>query len=301
MNLQPLTITDRPMVDEFLKKYPPLVSELTFTNLFVWQQGRPVFWDILADTLAFFVRKESGIYLFGPPVGPAPLPVIIDDCGGMLAGGDRIARTAAQNLSGKDITIIDDRNNADYVYSVHDLATLSGREFAKKRNHIKHCLDGHECRYEEISAATIDECMDMQDLWCKSRDCGNDPGLCGEYQAIAEAFRRYGEFSLLGGAIRVNGAIAAFALGEALSPDTAVCHFEKALPGIQGLNQLINQWFAKYSLKNFTFVNREQDLGIPGLRQAKESYHPHHLVEKVRFFMAAEKDSQESILACPDP
>jgi hypothetical protein len=72
----------------------------------------------------------------------------------------------------------------------------------------------------------------------------------------------------------------AITIGERLNDSTAVVHFEKAMPGYDGLYQLINQWFCRYGLTEFEFVNREQDLGIPGLRKAKESYHPHHMVEK---------------------
>jgi hypothetical protein len=93
-------------------------------------------------------------------------------------------------------------------------------------------------------------------------------------------FAYYNELGLTGGAIRVNGEIQAFTVGEQLAPGAAVCHFEKAMPGVQGLGQLINQWFAKYSLTGFEFVNREQDLGIAGLRQAKKSYYPFKMVDK---------------------
>jgi hypothetical protein len=91
--------------------------------------------------------------------------------------------------------------------------------------------------------------------------------------------------NLTGGTIRIEGKIEAFTVGEALNPSTAVCHFEKAMPQFQGLAQVINQWFAKNNLGDFAYVNREQDLGIPGLRKAKESYFPDHLVEKVRIVL----------------
>ena len=80
--------------------------------------------------------------------------------------------------------------------------------------------------------------------------------------------------------MRVDGTIQACAIAEDLSPGTAVWHFEKAMADIPGLGQLINHWFSKYGLSDFDYVNREQDLGIPGMRQAKESYHPHHMVPK---------------------
>jgi hypothetical protein len=126
----------------------------------------------------------------------------------------------------------------------------------------------------------------MQQYWCSLRSCDTEPGLCDEYAAILSMFDNFAELDLVGGAIRVDGEIQAFAIAEQLCPEMAVCHFEKALPGVQGLGQLINQWFALYGLASFTFVNREQDLGVPGLRQAKESYHPHHLIEKYTLSLA---------------
>jgi len=120
----------------------------------------------------------------------------------------------------------------------------------------------------------------MQENWCNSRDCGRNPGLCNEANAIAETFAHFNDFGLLGGAIRVNGTIQAYAIAEELFPGMAVWHFEKAMADIQGLGQLINQWFSKFELSGFDYVNREQDLGIPGIRQAKESYYPHHMVPK---------------------
>jgi len=142
--------------------------------------------------------------------------------------------------------------------------------------------------------------MTMQKRWCQIRECVHDPGLCSENIAIAEMFARYEEYDLIGGAIRVDGEIQAYSVGERLNPATAVCHFEKALPGIPGLAQLINHWFAKFSLNAFEYINREQDLGIAGLRQAKESYYPHHLVKK---YTVAFSDSfvppKTSIDLCP--
>jgi hypothetical protein len=137
-----------------------------------------------------------------------------------------------------------------------------------------------------ITPETVPECLAMQDRWCAARDCKTEPGLCGEYQAIEETLNHYKELNLTGGAIRIEGNIEAFAVGEALNPSTAVCHFEKAMPQFQGLAQVVNQWFTKNNLGDFAYVNREQDLGISGLRKAKESYFPDHMVEKVRIVMS---------------
>jgi hypothetical protein len=204
-----------------------------------------------------------------------------------LQGFVRIPEDTADVLRGAGLNVTLDRDNSDYVYKVADLAELKGRRFHKKRNLIKQCLAAYRCEYEPIVPELVSECLEFQDRWCQARECGKDPGLCNEYAAIREAFTNYQDLQVLGGAIRVDGDIKAYALGEELNPDTGVCHFEKAMPGVQGLGQLINQWFSKHALSGFKYVNREQDLGIQGLRQAKESYHPDHMVDK---FTAALKE-----------
>lgn len=281
--LHPLTLADNNLVSHYLHQYPPLISEHTFTNLFIWQPSRPIFFAELENSLIFLVRSASQTntyILFGPPVGRIGIPDVFTAFADSIIGAVRIPDREVANISAQPYVIQEDRDNADYVYRVEDLAGLAGRRFAKKRNHIKQCLSSHICEYVPITPELLAECEAMQENWCKSRDCGRNPGLCNEANAVAETFAHFSELNLLGGAIRVDGTIQAYAIAEELHPGTAVWHFEKAMGNIQGLGQLINQWFSKNSLPGFKYVNREQDLGIPGIRQAKESYYPHHMVAK---------------------
>jgi hypothetical protein len=283
-NLHRLSLADRNVTNSFLTQYPPLVSELTFTNLFIWRNSRPVWLARLENSLLFFVKAggdDDRFILLGRPVGDIPLSEVFAHYGTWLAGAVRLSENALHTLQQNNSLVRDDRDNADYVYKVADLAELSGRRYAKKRNKIKQCLQNFDCQYEHVTRTNLVECREMQARWCEARECGHLPGLCSENMAIDELFENYWELDgLIGGAIRVNGTIQAYAVGEILHPTTAVCHFEKAMPTIPGLGQLINQWFARYSLQDFEFINREQDLGIAGLRQAKESYFPHHLEKK---------------------
>jgi len=290
MSLRPLSLADRLLAGEYLRRFPPEISELTFTNLYAWRRTRPIWIDIFRESLIFFAKTKEGLVVLGNPVGPVSLFDVLRQYGSQVRGVERFPRamTAGLHLP-SGAMVVEDRDNADYVYRANDLATLAGRNFTKKRNHINQCLSAYVCRYEIMTPELIPECLAMQDRWCADRDCGKDPGLCGEYQAIIETLRHYDEFGLTGGAIRIEGTIEAYTVGEVLNPTTAVCHFEKAMPGFQGLGQLINQRFAEHNLAGFTFINREQDLGIPGLRRAKESYHPDHLVEKVRIILTGTK------------
>ena len=288
LNIRSLTLGDRSLVTEYLHRYPSEISEHTFTNLFIWQPFRPVFFAEIDSSIVFLVKSasEDGAYiLYGPPIGDIVIPDIISAfdssaSGVSMIGAVRIPDRNAENLSPVKYLINEDRDNADYIYQVADLAELAGRHFSKKRNKIKQCLNKHSCEYVPITLELIAECETMQENWCNTRDCGRNPGLCNEANAIAETFAHFKDFELIGGAIRVDGVIQAYAIAEELHPGTAVWHFEKAMANIPGLGQLINQWFSKYGLSDFDYVNREQDLGIPGLRQAKKSYFPHHMVRK---------------------
>lgn len=283
IHLRAISINDRDLIQKYLHRFPPEISELTFSNLFVWRHYRPIWLTEVMDSLVILADspdKGDKKIIFGQPLGETPLLALRDALGPEVIGASRLVAEYTAPLQKVGISIHSDRDNSDYVYQVSDLAQLSGRRFSKKRNHVKQCLKKNHCEYVELTPDLIPACLNMQDQWCKSRQCGKNRSLCNENLAIQDVFDNYETFNLIGGAIRVNGEIQAFAIGEKLNLTTAVWHFEKAFPTINGLSQLINNWFAKYALKDFEFVNREQDLGIAGLRQAKESYYPHHMVDK---------------------
>ncbi|MBU4274058.1 MAG: phosphatidylglycerol lysyltransferase domain-containing protein, partial [Syntrophaceae bacterium] len=260
---------------------------------------RPIWIDECKDSLLVFAETPRGLVLLGNPVGPVALAEVFKEYGSRISEATRFPKEKLTDAAlPPGALVVEDRDNADYVYRREALATLAGRQFTKKRNHINQCLAAYDCQYEIITGETVAECLALQDRWCNDRNCMIEPGLAGEYQAIEETLHHYEEFGLTGGAIRIAGTIEAFAVGEALNPSTAVCHFEKAMPQFQGLAQLINQWFAKNNLGDFDYVNREQDLGIPGLRQAKESYSPDHMVEKVRIVLdgSSEEESNEQLV-----
>ena len=283
--LRPLTLADKPLVDAALGRHPPEISELTFTNLFCWQAKRRVTMAECPDGLAF-VAGESDRSYFLPPVcagGVADAARSLFAHAGVVGLApviERVPEAMVEELARAGFRVEEDRANWDYVYRVSDLALLDGRHYDGKRNFIRQVLASHRCEYRRITAENVSDCLALETSWCNLRHCELDPGLEAEQGAIAACFGNWEELSLIGGAVLVEGEIQAFAIGERLNPTTAVVHFEKANPEMRGMYQLINHWFARNELSDFEFVNREQDLGIEGLRKAKESYHPHHMVRK---------------------
>jgi hypothetical protein len=285
MDFMPLTLADKPRVDAALAADPPEASELTFTNLFVWGGKRRVSLSREGGELCFLC-EERGDRFFLPPVGARDLPAAAATLfaaarrAGFEPRIERVPRAAAERLAGAGFAAAPDRDSWDYVYAVRDLALLEGRHFDGKRNQIRRLTEARRCEYRPITPALAAACLALEEKWCDLRACALDPGLEAERAAIAACFEHWGRLGLTGGAVFVDGALKAFSVAERLAPDTAVVHFEKADPAIPGLYQLVNAWFCREALGGFAFVNREQDLGIPGLRRAKESYRPHHLVEK---------------------
>jgi hypothetical protein len=286
-SLRSLVLTDKPLLDSLFMEMQPQISELTFTNLFVWSLSEPAQVSRLGETLLLQRKRlRDGMTFIMPPLGRRSLDEVLESLRTAnlqnyevppLYG---ITPEQAQSLSRKTISLEPDRDDWDYVYLTSDLANLPGDKYHPKRNFIARCLSKHGCNYVDISPSEINDCLQLQTEWCSLRNCGMVPGLEAENVAIRTAFENYVYLGVTGGAAYVDGRLEAFTLAERLNNDTAVIHFEKANPEIEGLYQLINQRFCQEALKDFKFVNREQDLGIPGLRKAKQSYYPHHMVEK---------------------
>ncbi len=178
------------------------------------------------------------------------------------------------------------RRDSDYIYLREKLATLSGKKLHGKRNHIHRFEENYpDWEYETIDSHNEDECAKMAMKWCLE-NCADENDnwehdKIDESKLVVYAIRHRDELGMKGGALRADGRIIAITLGEPLTTDTFVVHFEKAFYDIQGAYPMINREFVRHELEQYTYVNREEDLGEEGLRRAKLSYRPEHLLEKI--------------------
>ena len=298
---KPLALEDRPEITRYLQAYQPETSELTFTNLFIWRHHYWWEWSVL-DGLLVLVSPEKphtppddieGGQAFGMmPVGTTPRVDAVrevfrhlkDVRGAKEPAIRRADGRLADELSGaEDISVEPCREHFDYVYRISDLVELSGRKYHSKKNFVNRFKKAGNFSYRRVDASNISQCRELADCWCRVRRCEDDLNLMGEWDAVYEALDHFDELGLVGGAVVIDDHLAAFALGELLSDDTAVTHVEKADPDTPGLYALINQQFCEHEFAGedgVLFMNREQDLGVEGLRRAKESYHPVKMVEK---------------------
>lgn len=175
-------------------------------------------------------------------------------------------------------------NDFDYLYNTQDLVDLSGKKYHAKRNHIAAFSAAYDWRYEPITEQNTEEVIAMTKEWCRLRGNCEDPGLRNENCAIREALRNREALSLKGGLIRVGGdggKVVAMTMGSPISDEVFDIHVEKALPDYATAYSVINREFAAHEIAGkYALINRENDLGIEGLRRAKKSYQPVRILEK---------------------
>jgi hypothetical protein len=283
----PIDLSAKTIFDEVLRIDPMGISELTFTNLFVWRKRYRPLWRLRDGCLLIIMNPEGEAAFALPPAGTGDKREAMDYLAGYLQaefGSSRFCRVPEHFLDKyvdkSRFHFLPDRDNSDYVYRTQDLIELSGNRLHAKKNHVNRFKRENKFQYRSMNLETVEMVLDMQEEWCQMKSCTQDPDLMSEDYAIKETLTNFDKLEVKGGLILMNGRVEAFSLGEMLSPDTAVIHFEKANPTINGLYAAINQMFCQNEWYHTSFVNREQDLGREGLRKAKESYRPHHMVNK---------------------
>jgi len=284
-----LGLEDREALSGLLSGLWPRQSEFTFTNLFIWRDAYQLRIARIEDAVAIFswmADPEDSFLL--PPLGGDANAETVRRCFEYMseAGHNpRLARATQEDLarlgiSEEHFVVEPDRDQWDYVYLVQDLVELSGSRYHRKRNHIEQFTREHEFEYMPLTAELVPQCQELQDRWCDEKHCDLVATLRAEARAVKEVLEKFELLGVTGGCIEVEGAVEAFTLGELLNPDTVVIHIEKANAAFHGLYQVINQQFLERQWSNVRYVNREQDLGVSGLRRAKESYYPDHMVQK---------------------
>jgi len=286
-DFKPIEIQDKPLFDEFLSKDPPQVSELTFTNLFTWRHHYRPTWLEWKQCILILFHPQKGPAYGLCPFGPGDKESALDFLCRKIA--EETAEVRICRLGEEFVTnhvdparydVVADRNNSDYIYLAKDLINLSGNKYHRKKNHLNQFIRNYTFEYRALDAELVKRVLGMQEAWCRLRECVEEPDLLAEDFAVHEALTYFDELGYQGGTIIINSVVEAFSLGEPLNQDTAVIHMEKANPDILGLYAAINQLFCLNTWSHMTYINREQDMGVEGLRKAKESYYPHHMGNK---------------------
>lgn len=297
IDFQDPKITDKPWVDALLQKSGYRGCEYNFTNMYVWRGASDQRIARIGDFL--IAHLEGGpfgnAYIY--PAGEGDVAQVIramaEDAKQrgvpfQLVGLTTQHVESLRRLFPGKFSLKADRNSADYLYKIDRLADLPGKKLHAKRNHINRFLENNpNWVYEEITPDSLPECLALEREWYRAsvirEDDAQAEDLGDEGRALRLAAAQYRQLGLEGGLLRVDGRLVAFTMGDPITADTFDVHFEKAYGEMQGGFAMINREFARRVRERHPtvkYLNRENDMGIPGLRKAKESYCPDLMVKK---------------------
>ncbi len=308
IEFKPITLADRALVERYVGQSECRNCDMAFANMFCW---RGVYDSAVAEVEGFLVirfRIDGGHRLgYMQPLGEGDftplLPLLTEDAErhgqrlrlmGLTPDGCGQVRRSGFG----EFAFSTPRDLSDYIYNAEELSTLPGRRYQSKRNHINRFTAEYDYRYEPLTEGRFGECLKLEQRWRRQREAAAatvaavaaepsalpagelSTGLSAEQQAMREAFGHFGELGLQGGCLYVGEQLVAFTYGSPINRDTFDCHVEKADTAYDGAFTMINRLFAEHLPEQYIYINREEDLGIEGLRRAKLSYHPAFLLDK---------------------
>lgn len=285
LNFKKIEISDKDIITEFTSKYGGNSCENSFITLLIWadlynnkyaiSEGQLIIKSENAYGSTYRLPLgddlEKGIYLIKKNSG--------EDFPEFWAEESERFNNFCK-LYGNFYNIKEERNAADYIYLRDDLANLCGKKYHSKRNHISAFSRKFDWHFEEISNNNIKKIEECSENWYLENNEIIDKYLVNEKNGLSKLLNNFEKLNLMGGGIFVDGKAVAFSIASKINEKYADVHYEKSLRNFAEGYSVINNEMAKHILTEFEFLNREDDMGLEGLRKAKLSYKPYNLITK---------------------
>ena len=285
MNFKSLDIESKKIFDQFLTPYPFIVSTYNFTNLFIWRNAQNIKYHHTDQALYIMKEKEKPFFI--PPIykdrqcGKEVYEALLSymEENEMEKTLRDVTRTQLDDLIelGYDISHEEDRDASEYIYSVESMSSFSGKALHSKRNHFNNFVRYNQYTIKHIEDSK-EECLALALKWYEESDQSDT--LRHELTGIRSLLEHQEIFNVVGISVFVDDVCQGFSLLEVLNEKVILNHIEKADRRISGLYAFIARTSMEYFGSGIKYTNREQDMGIPGLRKSKESYMPEFLEEK---------------------
>lgn len=283
LEFKPLTLEDKALFDSYIIPYKFLTCEYSFLTLFIWRKALDITFCIYKNALIIKRKFDEASYYFMQPIGykREELEEILDEMikyktknemEFLFKAVEKPFLDELMAIKKYDLICTAEEDNFDYIYKSETLINLSGRKLAGKRNHISKFISNYNYKIEDINDKNTEKCIEVSRKWCELN--GNTPMIKYEHEAIVEMLNNREKLNFIGIVVYVNDKPSAFTIGEIMNSDMAIIHVEKAFSEINGLYSFINKTFAELHLKGIKYINREEDMGLDGLRKAKQSYQP---------------------------
>lgn len=288
---KPITLEDKEVITSYTLQSSYMNCDFSFANMCSWRFLYKSEYAIIDDFLLIrFWLEDQDRPVYMCPVGKADLtlPVNLLEKDSLahghplwLLGVTHSGREELEKDFPNGFRYMAERDYFDYIYLREDLVNLTGKKYQPKRNHINKFIKQYRYEYMPITPELVSECLELERKWYKANRTEDDAeDLSHERRSLTYALEHASDLGLIGGAICAEHQIVAFSFGAPINANTFGVHVEKADINYDGVYSLINREFASHIPEQYIYVNREEDLGIPGLRQAKQSYYPAILLEK---------------------
>lgn len=297
-----IQLSDKTELEHFLKRATAPICDYTFVNIYAWQPIYQTAWAEVEGALVvrFQLNGEYGYMIVGAEDYASVLTALQAEVAalgsrlrlvGMTSDDAQQFRTWAEANGGVErFAVCDNPDYRDYIYLVEDLSALTGRKYQPKRNHINKFESKYNYEFRPLTQEYFQECLCLECRWQLRKAVMDNPDIAREHEckdtaektAIRRAFDAYDELGLYGGVLLVDGHVAAFTYGSAMGEEIFCTHIEKADAMMDGIFPMINRCFARaLAERGFRYVNREEDMGLAGLRRSKHSFYPVRLQEKI--------------------
>lgn len=277
-----IDISSKGIIDSYTKGIFS-ICDYNFINLLIWSKG---------DNLQYKIENNV-IYIKGEYLREITyfLPVSLDsDINEVKIAIDEILKKGYSinlipenwKIKLEEIYFFEEQHDSfDYCYLLEELAFLKGRKYTKKRNKINQFMKKYDFKYEKIELSNIELVKEFQSNWISDEKVKNNKEIIKENLGIKEVLNNYFNLNLCGGVLFVDNCVVAYTIGEKIGNQMCV-YIEKADEKYIGSYQMINTMFLRENADGIKIVNREDDAGVEGLREAKESYFPLELLKKYK-------------------
>ena len=289
LSFRPLELEDKQVIDSYFEKEHSRKCAHSFNTIYLWQGHYNTNFCIENDTM--FIRSVSdGVPSYHLPIGSGELAEsmehILEDTRAFsepprIVGMRREDTERLEAAMPGRFRFTERRDSAEYIYLASSLASLAGKKLHSKRNFINRFTQAFAGRYEYLTyrGGMKGEVLQFHKKWCEQNNCKLSASLRDEKCVIHLALDHFDVLGLTGGVLKLDGEIIAFTFGSRLGEDTFDVHVEKADGEIPGAYPMINNCFVKNECMQYRYINREEDMGLEGLRRAKLSYQPEILLE----------------------
>lgn len=287
-----LSLEDRELFQKYLEDYTFRTYEYSFLTLYLWKRYCNVEYAVIDDALVLKKSEEKIGSFFMQPMGYSQegLPGIIEELSRIKQGDSGFKAlfrdieepfmNQLKEIYGSNILFLEDVKNFDYIYETEKLIHLSGDKLHKRKNHYNQFINSYSYEVKDIhDRIVINDCLGFASQWFENQKVKTRQLVC-ELEGIQDVLNHLEHLKVIGMAVYVDGKVVGFTFGEKVNHKMAVIHVEKGNTKYKGIYAFINKTFAENFLHDVMYINREEDLGILGLRRAKLAYDPLKLEKK---------------------